>query len=224
MKKLLSIILVLTIVGMGVFFALPTGNEEEETEVLIGLNGIPYPYTVIDNDEESNQGVKAAEDLDKNKLPTYLLDLDDNPISFYTVGSLLKAKYYGSEVNPQDFYKVGFQTKMRMTINDSSMTINEFMAKTVLLIKELSLYQYWLIGGSELYLQITFNNINFEIFVYMPNLLSDAFTLTPTDYYYGYWEIEVRGLEDGFNLVQTQVYYDGYVLNETFIGYVLNYE
>lgn len=218
MRKLLAIMLLLIIVGLGIFFAQPA-EQEEESKYFIGLNGIPYPYTV--KEEESN-GVLAAEDLDKNKYPSYALDLDDNPVAFKTVGELLKAKYYDSALEPSDYFKVGFQTKMRMTINDGTMTIDDFMARTMLLLDELELYQYYLIGGSELYLQITLNNVRFEIFVYMPNLLSEAFTLTLNDYYYEIWEIETTNLT--FNLSQSQIFYDDFVLNETYLGYVLNYE
>lgn len=224
MKKLLLIGLFI-IVGLGIFFALPTSNEPEpelETDyvgIIVGLNGIEYEYIV--KAEEPSQGVLAAEDLDKNKYPSYALDINDAPVAFKTVGELLKAKYYGSALDSADYFRVGFQAKMRMTINDASMSTSEFMARTVLLTEELRLYQYWLVGGSELYLQITLNGVSFEIFIYMPNLTSDAFKLTLEDYYYELWEIETTNLT--FNLVDAQTYYNDFILNEDFIGYVLNY-
>ena len=196
--------------------------------ILTGLNGQQSYYIVPQEEQTASifQNVSAMEemvsDLDKSKLPPYLFDLEGNPVSFNDVGELLLAKYYGSNAYDETYYRVGFQTKIRMTITDENMTIDQFMARTILMVEELGLYQYWLLGGSELYLQITFNDTNFEIFIYMPSLLSEAFNLTPSDYYNQYWEIETKNLI--FDLEQTQIYYDEFILNETFIGYVLDYK
>jgi len=222
MKKLLSLILVLTIVGLGLYMAFPTSNETEDIGIIIGLNGQESEYTIQD-EKDAYQGVKAATDLDKTKLPTYLFDIEENKLSFKDVGTLLKAKYYNYGSSPDDYFRVGFQTKMRMNIINNEMTIDEFIARTILLVEELSLYQYWLIGGSELYLQLTLNDISFEIFIYMPSLLSDGFNLIPEDYYLQNWEIEITGL-DFENTLAIDTYYDDFVLNETFIGFILLYE
>ncbi len=195
--------------------------------VIEGLNGQREYYIIPQNDYVDNtvwQGVNASEyetlgsELDKSKAPAYILDVDDNYIPFEDVAQLLVDKYFEDRIEILEA-SVGSQVKLR--IDRLNMTQSEYMARMILLIEELSNYDWYIIGASTLYIQTDFNGTTW-IKAPMQTLRSDFVTITPEVIYSGWYEIDVYGMSYIPSMVQST--YDGLVLSELFNGFVLDFE
>ena len=184
----------------------------EDIGVIEGLNGQRAYYLPTALSLEL-----LGTELDKDKAPDYVLDINGDYISFETVADLLVEKYFGNLVTVDEAV-VGFQLKMVLSHGD--ITANEFMARLIFMINELSLYDFYIIGSSEIYIQTVYGGTSY-IKIPMQTLRSDFITLTPEVIYSGTYEIQL--FQMAFNKVTVQTLYDDFVLNETFTGYVLDY-
>ena len=243
MKKLLLVITLLLVLFMGACESAPQDTElqdrvtvlegqvDELEQILIdlefieGLNGQREYYLPQTNETSmfNFQSVSANEvellgtELDKSKAPSYVLDINEEYIAFKDVVQLLVDKYYSDEVTI-DTALIGFQIKMVLTVGDVSQ--EELMAQTILLINELSLYDFYILGGSELYIQFV-GSIWSYIIVPIQTMRSSFITITPEVIYNGIYE--VRLFQFDYDSEQVQALYDDYVTNGIYNGYVLDY-
>ena len=162
--------------------------------------------------------------IDKTKLPEYLFDDLGEYISFEDLGEMLKLKYFGEVKHSQDQFDVGDSAYLRFYF-ESEMSDEEVYARTVLLIEELRNYTSYTISYSELLVSIykvDGYDIQTHISIPLNVILNDAYTVDLETIYYDWFEMEYDGVSLSLELAQQ--YYDDFVTNETFIGYVLDYK
>jgi len=193
-------------------------NDFESLGYIDGLNGQRSYYTTSSG-MTNMSSVYLASELDKNKLPSYLFDIDGNAVNFDTLTDLLFMKYFGVEPLTWDMNVVGAKTNLEASIGDL-FTKEEIAVRVVLLLEELANYDYWLIGSSEVYVQVYGNNEYHVFSIYMPSFRSEGFELSLDDYYMNDWEISTNFT---FDLEIAQALYDQFILDETFINYVLEF-
>ena len=108
--------------------------------------------------------IQLKDTLDKTKAPEYILNINEEYVSFNHLGQLLKLKYFGLEVDENDLYLVGFQAKLRMVISDEDMTNEEVLARTILLIEELQNYKFYIISDHRThYISFNFSKVLFAV-------------------------------------------------------------
>ena len=169
--------------------------------------------------------------FDKSKFPSYMVDEFDEYVPFDDVATKLKEKYFNDTTNGlndigYDTYSMG--TKAIITyVFDTDYTINELVARSVLLIEELRLYEFYVLSCSELALQIhaQMGNYTETITIKIPLvvMINSGFTIELEGILSQDYEMEITSSMP-IDKTTAQQYYDDYVLNKTFTGYVLNYE
>lgn len=246
MKKLLLLVSTLVlIIGLGACNSAPdtidyVTRDEMELEinqlwailedigVIEGLNG-QREYYIQDNKVPTGvlfTKVSAFEietlgiELDKTKAPSYILDLDGNYVPFEDLAQLLLQKYYGVGLG-QGFARINFQARIQTDIT-SELTIDEFVARTILMFEEIRQYDWYIIGSSEFYMYLTFNGATVEVSIPIQTMRADWLTMTPEVIYNSWYEISIKHIS--YNNTQVQAFYDEYVTNGTFNGYVLDYK
>lgn len=193
-------------------------------EVIEGLNGQKEYYIPDNSNTASNfvgvsaQSILLGDELDKSKSPSYVLDENDEYVNFDKVVELLIEKYFGDKVTIVNS-KIGFQIKIVLEPNEISQS--EYMARLILMIEELSNYDFYIIGGSELYIQTNFGGTSWVI-IPIQTLRSSFITITPAVVYNGLYEIDIYN--HYYNPTTVQTLYDEYVLSGLYVGYALNYE
>jgi len=243
MKKILGLVITLLLVlGVGACVKAPTDTDLEDRvtileeqvlelenilidlEVIEGLNGQREYYlpqksvSVFQTTSVSAYTMETlGDELDKSKAPNYVLDENENYIPFSTVVDLLIEKYFGNDIDIK-IALIGFQIKITLEVNDISE--NEYMAKMIMLINELSNYDFYIIGGSELYIQSDFSGTSY-IKIPIQTMRSSFINITPEVIYNGLYEI--RLVQHTFSTVSVQALYDEYMLSELYDGYVLDY-
>jgi len=190
----------------------------ESLTYIDGLNGQRSYYTVSSG-MSNMSNVFLASELDKNKLPSYLFDIDGNAVNFDYLANKLFMKYFGVEPLSWDMNVVGAKTNLEVTVNDLY-TKEEIAVRVVLMLEELANYDYWLIGASEIYVSVYGNNEYHTFSIYMPSFRSEGFDIGLDDYHYNDWEISTNF---DFDLEIAQALYDQFILDETFIDYVLEF-
>lgn len=196
-----------------------------DIQIIEGLNGereyyLPDNYTIKDT---VWQGVNASTietlgtELDKNNAPSYVLDENEEYIPFANVAQLLVNKYYGDV--ELLVATIGVQTDI--VISSGDMTQDEFIAKTILLVEELSNYDFYIISSTQLVIQTQFNSTA-RIFIPIATLRSTFITMTPELIINGTYEIRKTGLS--YDSVLVKDLYNQYVLSEEYINYVLDFK
>lgn len=245
MKKLYMIVITLILViGLGACNSAPDTNDYvtkdemeleinqlwdilEDIGVIEGLNG-QREYYIQDNEQPTSvlfTSVSAYEiellgtELDKTKAPSYILDIDENYISFEELAQLLLTKYFDVNLN---YTALGFQAKIVFNISSTDYTQEEIISRIILLIEEISHYDWYIIGSSEFYINIKYDMEYLNIKVPIQTMRSDFVTMTPEVIYSGWYEVWLQGWNYDNAIVQSL--YDDYVTNETYIGYVLDYK
>jgi hypothetical protein len=236
MKKLLLIFSLLLVLSLGACNIAPDDTDLEnrvdiletqvneleqiliDLEVIEGLNKQREYYIPQSTGVSAMSYEVLGDELDKSKAPSYVLDVEDNYITFDMVAELLVEKYFGSNANVEDAY-IGFIVVIKLSSMD--ITQEEYMAKLILLLEELSNYDWYIIGSCEVYIQSDFNGTAY-IKVPVQTMRSTFITLTPFTIYNGLYEIQLFGHSFDNELVQQ--YYDEYVVSELYNGYVLDYE
>ena len=196
-----------------------------DLQFIEGLNG-EREYYLPDNYTIQNtiyQGVSATEyetlgsELDKSKAPSYVLDINGDYIPFIDLANMLVDKYYGTNV-VINTASIGIQTEL--VIEPNSLTQDEFIARTILLVEELSNYDFYIIGSSQLVRQ-TFYEGTSRITIPIQTLRSSFITMTPEIIINGTYEIRKTGLT--YNSENIILLYNEYVASELYSGYVLDF-
>ena len=201
----------------------------EELELIIdnlvvtdGLNGQRDYYVNGQSFYVSRAGfemelvVKEKDYLDKTKFPDYIWTLDENYITVDDLGNLLSQKYLGTNSSTI----TGFQYKLQLE-KPSEMSNEEYMVRVCMLILELAEYDFYTIDSPELYIELISGGSQY-IKVRMSLLVTDKYNLHPAIFWNEMLDTRIEGLNN-LDLTLIEQYYDDFILNGTFDGYVLNY-
>ena len=195
-----------------------------DLEVIEGLNGQKEYYLPQETQTTFAQTVSAGyiellgDELDKTKAPSYVLDANGDYVPFDDVIDLLFTKYFGEKATVTNAL-IGFQIKIVLNTNDISQ--EEYMARLIMLINELSLYDFYIIGGSELYIQSYWEATSY-IKIPIQTLRSSFITITPEVIYTGTYEIQLSNVS--YDNISVQTLYDEYMASGLYGGYVLDYK
>ena len=101
------------------------------------------------------------------------------------------------------------------------------VARTIMLIEELRNYNFYLMSANDLFIEVfrddTMYIQYFSIYITTTVLMSDAFTITPDGVLANDYEMELFSYEP-IDYWEVMAFYDDYVLNNTFDGYVLDFK
>lgn len=192
-------------------------------EVIEGLNGqkeyyIPNDILLTPQTMSANvMGIEVlGDELNKDKAPSYVLDANGNYLQYQTVVHRLLNKYYGAYTLYDA--KLGFQVGFSI---DVTLSKEEFVARSILLIEEISNYDFYIISSSQLYIQVNCFGGTSAIIIPIATLRSSFITLNAEVMIAGLYEITYFNLYFDNTLVQEL--YDGYVLSGAYDGYVLDF-
>ena len=163
--------------------------------------------------------------FDKSKAPSYLMDDDGNYVSFEQLAYKLKVKYLGDEtVHEVDLFLMGSEAYFRFGII-SDISEEELVARITLMIEELRLYEFYLLSSPQLVIHVyRFDTVDHQTKITIPLtvVVNDFFILTVDGIIENDYDIRSE-FNTELDLVLAQAYYDSFVLNGTFDGFVLNY-
>ena len=240
MKKLLVVILALfsfALVGCGNESALQ--NETAIAELQDDIDALEIKVEQLQNQLDNLQYIEGmngqreyyiptalslellGEELDKSKAPSYVLDENEDYIPFDDVAEKLMNKYFEDKVTLYDA-KVGMQVLIYLLPieGEDGIEEDEFMARAILMIEELSNYDFYIIGSSQLQIQTVFSGTSW-IIIPIQTLRSSFVTITPEVIYQSLYEVDVYHIT--YDQVAVQNYYDAFVASGEYDGYVLNY-
>ena len=245
MKKLLIILALVMVLGIsGCKTASPepsptleetqqTLDDLENIECLVGLNGALSCH-IVETEETASNGllsVNASDDLDKTKLPSYMLDVNGDYVTTDSIGEQFKLKYFDSETQHvyDEYHKLRGETMLKFVFEDVDLDANEVFAKIVLLINELEYYEYYFLSSTHVVIEVAWidtNGYGHKVIVESSsdNLLSDAIVITPQAIFDG--DMELYYLLNDVSIDESiinQLYYD-YTTNDTYIGFILDYK
>lgn len=197
---------------------------------ITGLGGVESYYEVAEDILQTMSMVELTitemkDTFDKTKAPGYLLDDLEEYVSFEQLAYKLKAKYFGDEtIHEVDMFLMGAQAYFRFGIT-SDMSEEEVVARVTLMIEELRLYEFYLLSSPELVIHVyRFDTVDHQTKITIPLtvVINDFFQLTVDGIIDEDYDVRSE-FNTEIDLVLAQAYYDNFVLNETFIDYVLNY-
>ena len=198
----------------------------ENLTVTTGLNG---QTSVYENKILGYSGIAKMiaqvqymkDTFDKNKAPSYIVDLNGDYVSFNQLSSLLKVKYFSDEASDMDYYFMGAKSYIQMGFTDTY-DINDIFARTVLLVEELRNYPFYIISSSEVVLYINNGNNVLKLTIPLVTMLNDYFEITLEGIFANDYEMRLENAV--IDLAVAQSYYDFYISQQTFSGYVLDWE
>ena len=197
--------------------------------VTTGLNGVQdYYENESNNDADSSiytslstfeYLTKETDVINVNDYPEYIWDENGDYITIDELGKLLVAKYfYGTDATAS----TGYQFRITFTLDDTSMSNEEFIARLSLLIIELSAYDYYTLDSPQFYTYLRFNGQTVQVQARMTLLVTDKYTLVPAIFYEELLDTNISGISYDNDIVK--LHCDTFIANETFTGYVLNYK
>jgi len=196
-----------------------------DLEIIEGLNGqreyyLPRQESTMFNVTSVSAGdvELLGDELDKVSAPSYVLDVDENYIPFYNVMELLIDKYFNEDVT---LHSASIGSQVSAVVLTDDVNINDYFARLFLMIEELSNYDFYIIGGSELYIQSQIEGMTY-IIIPIQTLRSSFITMTADVFIEGTYEISSYRLDYDNETVKRL--YEQYVIDETFTGYVLDYK
>lgn len=202
MKKVLVFILVL--------FSITLTSCSKSTE---------YDYSI---DIQNLQEQIADLQVFYAEAPAYVLDDDGNYIDFDTVSELLFTKYFGNEIDLRNS-KVSEEVFFHVQLYSVQYDSNEYIARMILLINELKYYEFYMYSSALLYCYtIVDDTVITWIKIPMHILQAEFISITPEVICNQQYETLIYGMTFDEEIVQQ--YYDSFVSNGTFDGYVLNYD
>lgn len=236
MKKLLLVLFSILVIGLGGCVA-PANTDtvtiedlNENLECLVGLNGQLSCYEI---DDDNDFTVKASGDLDKTKLPSYMLECVELYCEYVSVDDLgikLKEKYFLSTESHiyDDYHKSQGETLFKFVL-EGEYNENDIFAKISILLFELQYYDYYFLSSTHVVIQVYWTEDNGQAHRIIvesssDNLLSEAITITPMAVYDGDLELYYDLMNLVIDMDEVYAYYNVYVTEETFIGYVLDYK
>lgn len=239
MKKFYSILLLITVLGFSLAGCnSPTDNDLEkrveilesqvaemeqiliDIEVIKGLNG-QNKYYLPEDDSSIFTAVSAEEfevnpNIDTSIAPSYAID-NGEYVEFKTVMNRLVGKYFDNATVP----KAMLGSKIEVSINYTDYTKEELMARTIMMINELVNYDWYIIGGSEIYFVFYGPMDTCYIKLLNQTLRSTFITITPEVIMEGAYEVQLYKFITDKEEVQRL--YDKLLIDEQYQGYVLNY-
>lgn len=153
--------------------------------------------------------------LDKTKFPSYIFDLDGEYIDVNELGNLLSQKYLGIDSTTT----IGFQYKIKLE-QPENMSTSEYMARICMMIVELSEYDFYTIDSPELYIEFVAGGSQY-MKVRMSLLVTDKYILHPAIFWNELMDTRLVGIS--VPPVVVEEFYDNFIIEETFTGYVLDY-
>lgn len=165
---------------------------------------------------------------DTTQYPSYMLDSEGQYVTMEQLGLLLKDKYFGiSKYTNDNYYKSEGVTMLQFSNDDQyDYNPNELYAKMVLILQEISNYNYYILNN-EVIVKFIWNTTDgytkiFELKTSSENLLSDTLIISPDSFFTGYLEMKYRDNGE-VEVVEENItaLYDYYVENGTYDGYVL---
>lgn len=175
------------------------------------------------------QVINAFEDV--TVYPSYMLDENDEYVTVDQIGLLLKAKYFINEdVNAEDdYYKKDGKTLFKFDLGVDDLASNDLFAKAVLILNEIENYDYYYLSSTDVVIDIVWMDTNYyahrvTLTTSKDNLLSDTLIITPEGFFTNYLEMEYDTMDCTVTQPEVLAYYYAYTTNETYGGYVLNYE
>ena len=212
---------------------------------MVPINGINGYLSFYENSTSqlvllSGTLTQLKETLDTTKLPDYALDSNNIYISFDDVMAMLKLKYFGigDDIDLVDYegeryladnYFIDYRTGIIMYDMSTEFSGEELIARMALLIVELQNYEYYLVWSSTLDFSYTYDlegsYKRLNIIVTNGTLIGDYFIIEPDAIMNEKYEM-LFNIVDGtvYDIAAAQQYYDDFVTNGTFIGYVLDFK
>jgi hypothetical protein len=196
---------------------------ENRLDNMVSVTGLNNQTVWYENEDDlSMLGMELAKEddyIDVNDFPDYIWDINGDYITINDLASLLVAKYFADTPVATNY---GVQYKFAFTYNNSEMSNEEFMARLSMLVIELSNYDYYLIDSSQLYFYLTFNLQTVQLTSRMVLLVNAKYAIAPAIFFEELLDVRVTGID--YDSVIVQQYCDDFILNEDFIGYVINYK
>lgn len=186
-------------------------------EVIEGLNGQKV-YYVPEQNAIVTLSALSNDKIDKSKAPSYIMDENDEYIDFEEVVNKLATKYYGENANVIEA-SLSFQAKINI---DTTLDKHTFIARTILFIQELSDYEFYIIGSSQLYIQTNTFGATSYITVPIQTLRSSFITMDKDVFANGWYEVNYHNLV--YDVATVEALLLQYNLDGTYIGYVLDYK
>ena len=183
-------------------------------EVIEGLNGQKV-YYIPDQATLVTLGAYTQSQIDAEKAPSYVLDEEGLYIEFEEVVNKLLDKYFVD----YDLFMAELGSELIIQFF-TDYTEEEFVARSVLMIEELSHYDFYIIGSSQLMIYTNYEGTSW-LKVPMQTMRSTFITMTSDVFIDGLYEIDYFNL--GFDEALTKSLYEQYVADKTFDGYVLDY-
>ena len=198
---------------------------QKRLDSLVVIEGLNGRTSIYENETLYETADKEGDYLDKSKLPEYIFDVNGDFIDENMLLALLVEKYFPLYVKNDDTYiLLDYRFSMRI-FEDSQTTpysVDDIIARIILLINEFRNYDYYYINCSQVEVINFINGNRVEILFASQNLLTDTIPIIPEIVCNNYLFNEISGASFSTNTVKT--YYDGYVMNNTFDGYVLDYK
>lgn len=210
--------------------------------VMQGLNGQYYVYyNDQDKQDMSNMFMSTTYPLatsqykylstfDSTNAPQYILDEMGQFIEFEDVAYMLKSKYFGAD-NVSGYEEINGSGEMllKFMLPDGEYNDNEIFAQTVLMIKELSNYEFYIIDGTSLTVRIAWLDGGgiphiLLLKIEMTYLLNQQmFEINADAVYNQEYDITYTLDQIVLNYNDVMTAYQDYIDNATYTGYVLNY-
>ena len=210
---------------------------QERIDNLVVVNGINGTVSVYENqkniDTLNNALIVLSSDLtmltkkdtfDKDKnAPDYIKDEVGGYVSFYELGRKLQSKYFNEVgVSQYDIYDMGSKAYLQFELT-GQYEANDLFARIVLMIDEIRNYDFYVMSSNELEIYIMWENYRMSVNIPNTVILNSFFEITLDGIYSGDYEMELWTHNTGVTNSTAQTFYDDYVTNETYSGFVLNY-
>lgn len=233
MRKLIAFILV-AILGIGIGLSINPSNPnvEEEYNCVVGKNYQEHCVKVI-VDNQTNL-VNAKDKLDVTKYPSYIIDEEGYFLQFDVLGQRFKEKYFGvlEEHVYDDYYFVDFikdnVTSFKFVL-EGDYNPNDIYARMIILIQEFENYGYYYVSNGLIQVEVVwFDSLNLvhkiKIGTTTSSLLDVDFSVDYNTFIDGDLGSLIRLEAVTINIVEVETFYNDYITNLTYDGYVLDYK
>jgi len=215
---------------------LQIGLLQDRIDNIIAVEGINGNTVYYENQVRMlAETVSLLQDtFDETLAPTYMKDVAGNYVDFDTLAIALKTKYFDvtytslSGFGDDQATTIPFATLVYI-FEDTEITLDDVIARMILLAEELSNYDYYVLSSNGIKLAVHYSDgsHSHQILLVIPTtvLINDMFTINYNSIIGQQFEITLDAINDYdiIDYVKVQIYYDAYVLAGTYDGYVLNY-
>lgn len=209
---------------------------EERLDNMIAVQGI-NGNTVYYEKKLSLMKTSLSDMLDSFKeelAPTYMTDEDGDYVTFNTIAGLLKEKYLGVTYTTvtgigSDSYVTIPYARLNYVFEDATIDINDVVARMILMVEELTHYEYYVLSSNGIQLQMVWSDgaYSHKVSIEIPTtvLINDMFTIDFDSIRGHMFEIKIQAEweQDTIDYEAAKVFYDAYVKDGTYAGYVLDF-